>query len=79
MSKPIIHTMSKQARLLMFLDYVDSKTSHERLKLMKKWDECGLARRGIYMEIDKGKPCIGKHEVKSIMLDVVVGNVKVDL
>jgi len=31
------------------------------------------------MEIDKGKPCMGKHEVKSLMLDVVVGNVKVDL
>jgi len=79
MSKSIIHTMSKKARLLMFLDYVDSKPSHERLKLIKKWHQCGLARRGIYIEIDKGKPCIGKHEVKSIMLDVVVGNVKVDL
>jgi len=72
-SSPIIHTMSKKARLLMFLNYVDSKTSHERPKLMKKWDECGLARRGIYMEIDKGKPCMGKHEVKSLMLDVIIG------
>ena len=67
--------MSKQARILMFVTYVDSEDTHDKKKLLLKWDECGLARRSIYKKIKDEIQCVGKFKLKSMILDEIIGNI----
>lgn len=73
--KPVV-SKSYKAELLAFMEYVESKNSHSRIRLLDQLKVLGLSKSGLYKTIDGGTKTVGKNVLKGIVLYALIERMK---